>query len=214
MIRFFFCIKWKLGKNPSPRQDSNPQPSVVESDALTTELLNTRLVSSYIVKPGQERMTHNCITQSHEGISQIQPSNHKVSLLKKKNMTRSPLLAIEYPWPIAQQPAQQAFLCGLGAKNEERESKTARQMALVSFLARSKPKIPFLGLSLLRNLTETLATQARNSVVRASNQITQGQGLGFESHMGLGFFPSFHLMKTTLPCSSSSTGSLGSGGVA
>ena len=33
-------------------------------------------------------------------------------------------------------------------------------LALVSFLARSKPKIPFLGLSLLRNLTETLATQA------------------------------------------------------
>ena len=34
-------------------------------------------------------------------------------------------------------------------------------LALVSFLARSKPKIPFLGLPLLRNLlTETLATQA------------------------------------------------------
>ena len=39
---------------------------------------------------------------------------------------------------------------------------TARQMAQVlePFLARSKPKIPFLCLSLLRNLTETLATQA------------------------------------------------------
>ena len=33
-------------------------------------------------------------------------------------------------------------------------------LALVSFLAQSKPKIPFLALSLLRNLTETLATQA------------------------------------------------------
>ena len=33
-------------------------------------------------------------------------------------------------------------------------------LALVSFLARSKPKIAFLGLSLLRNLTKTLATQA------------------------------------------------------
>ena len=55
-----------------------------------------------------------------------------------------------------------AFLCGLGAKNQERESKTARKvfLALVSFLARSKPKAPFLGLSLLRNQTETLATQA------------------------------------------------------
>ena len=33
-------------------------------------------------------------------------------------------------------------------------------LALVSFLARPKPKIPFLCLSLLRNKTETLATQA------------------------------------------------------
>ena len=31
----------------------------------------------------------------------------------------------------------------------------------VSFLARPKPRISFLGLSLLRNSTETLATQAR-----------------------------------------------------
>ena len=68
---------------------------------------------------------------------------------------------------------------GLGRpKNEERQSKTARKiaqvkergggggqgqgqgffLALVSFLARQKPKVPFLGLSLLRNQTETLAT--------------------------------------------------------
>ena len=33
-------------------------------------------------------------------------------------------------------------------------------VALVSFLARPKPRISFLGLSLLRNSTETLATQA------------------------------------------------------
>ena len=33
-------------------------------------------------------------------------------------------------------------------------------LALVSFLARSKPKVRFLGFSLLRNQTETLATQA------------------------------------------------------
>ena len=73
------------------------------------------------------------------------------------------------------------------AKNEERELKTARKMsqlkerggggeerflpspsssplfhflALVWFLARSKAKISYLGLSLLRNQTETLATQA------------------------------------------------------
>ena len=35
-----------------------------------------------------------------------------------------------------------------------------KEQGLVSFLALSKPKIPFLGLSLLRNHTETLATQA------------------------------------------------------
>ena len=35
-----------------------------------------------------------------------------------------------------------------------------KEQSLVLFLARSKPTIPFLGLSLLRNQTETLATQA------------------------------------------------------
>ena len=35
-----------------------------------------------------------------------------------------------------------------------------KEQGLVSFLTRSEPKIPFLGLSLLRNQTETLATQA------------------------------------------------------
>ena len=39
-----------------------------------------------------------------------------------------------------------AFLCGLGAKNEEQESKAAPKMALVSFLARSRSKISYLGL--------------------------------------------------------------------
>ena len=34
-------------------------------------------------------------------------------------------------------------------------------MALGSFIARPKPKIPFLGLSLIRNQKEELATQAR-----------------------------------------------------
>ena len=33
-------------------------------------------------------------------------------------------------------------------------------LALVSFLARPKPRIPFLGLSLLRNQTETQGAQA------------------------------------------------------
>ena len=54
------------------------------------------------------------------------------------------------------------FCAVAGAKNEEQESKTARKLAqvkeriLVSFIARSKPKIPFHGLwSLVRNQTET-----------------------------------------------------------
>ena len=43
-------------------------------------------------------------------------------------------------------------------------------LALVSFLARSKPKVPFLGISLLRNQTETLVTQAKSrSTVSAHN---------------------------------------------
>ena len=55
----------------------------------------------------------------------------------------------------SKQPAKQAFPRCFGAK-------AARKifLPLVSFLARSKPRISFLGLSLLRNSTETLATQA------------------------------------------------------
>ena len=40
-------------------------------------------------------------------------------------------------------------------------------LTLVSFLARSKPKVPFRGISLLRNQTETLATQAKVRVARS-----------------------------------------------
>ena len=39
-------------------------------------------------------------------------------------------------------------------------------LVLVSFLAWSIPKVPFLGISLLRNQTETLATQASLHVVK------------------------------------------------
>ena len=45
-------------------------------------------------------------------------------------------------------------------------------LALVSFLARSKPKVPFLGLSLLRNQTETLATQAKEQRDRSQSRKT------------------------------------------
>ena len=41
-------------------------------------------------------------------------------------------------------------------------------LALASFLARQKPKTPFLGLSLLQNQTEMLATQPENSVMKTS----------------------------------------------
>ena len=40
-------------------------------------------------------------------------------------------------------------------------------LALVSFLAQPKPRIKFLGLSLLRNQTETLARQAISSAGRS-----------------------------------------------
>ena len=36
-------------------------------------------------------------------------------------------------------------------------------LPLVSFLTQSKPKVPFLGISLLQNQTETLATQAKRN---------------------------------------------------
>ena len=77
------------------------------------------------------------------------------------------------------EPAQQAFLYGLGEKNEERESKTARKVALVSFLARPKPKVPFIGISLPRNQTETLAKQANPGPDRTNTQGLREQGEKF-----------------------------------
>ena len=49
---------------------------------------------------------------------------------------------------------------GLSARVSFLPSPLFHFLALVPFLARRKQKIPFLGLSLLRNQTETLATQA------------------------------------------------------
>ena len=40
------------------------------------------------------------------------------------------------------------------------------RLVLVPFLARPKPKIPFLGLPLLRNQTKPLATQAKRPCAR------------------------------------------------
>ena len=51
-----------------------------------------------------------------------------------------------------------------GTRVKGRAKNGVSERALVSFLARPKPRIPFLGLSLLRNQTETLATQASHYV--------------------------------------------------
>ena len=48
-----------------------------------------------------------------------------------------------------------------GTSVKDRAKNGASILALVSFLARSKSKIYFFGLSFLRNQTETLATQAK-----------------------------------------------------
>ena len=45
--------------------------------------------------------------------------------------------------------------------------------SLVSFLARSKPKVPFRGISLLRNQKETLATQAKKRLTSFCDLIVQ-----------------------------------------
>ena len=49
--------------------------------------------------------------------------------------------------------------------------------ALVLFLARSKPKILFLGLSLLGNQTETLATQASLGCLGGTERMTQMESM-------------------------------------
>ena len=48
-------------------------------------------------------------------------------------------------------------------------------LALVSFLARSIPKVPFLGISLLRKQTGTLATQAISIDKKIISSGTQGR---------------------------------------
>ena len=47
-------------------------------------------------------------------------------------------------------------------------------LALVSFLAQPKPRVMFLGLSLLRNQTETLARQAISSAGRSGLLLSSG----------------------------------------
>ena len=86
------------------------------------------------------------------------------------------------------------------AKDREK-SGASKKAALVSFLARSKPKVPFPGFSLLRNQTETLPTQANEIIACAPNRrrvaatcfasITHGatcrRGTGHKVQVGVGY---------------------------
>ena len=56
-----------------------------------------------------------------------------------------------------------AYVASVSVRFRRKERGT-RVKDRVSFLARPKPRIPFLGLSLLRNQTETLATQAMRAM--------------------------------------------------
>ena len=56
-------------------------------------------------------------------------------------------------------------------------AKNGASKPLVSFLARPKPRISFLGLSLLRNSTETLATQAIAASKNVYREVKQPQRL-------------------------------------
>ena len=68
MINYMFG---ELGKNPSPRWDLNPRPSVIQSDALTTELLET------MVSKGQFMdLDWNRITRLH---SQVMTGTHELT---------------------------------------------------------------------------------------------------------------------------------------
>jgi len=59
-------------------------------------------------------------------------------------------------------------------------------VALVSFLTRPKPRMLFLGLSLLRNQTETLATLATQAIVSCNPVSTYNARENYCSLEGLG----------------------------
>ena len=59
-----------------------------------------------------------------------------------------------------------------------------KEQGLVSFLALSKPKIPFLGLSLLRNQKETLATQATQAIQQSACHTTYFLEMGDSGNYG------------------------------
>ena len=64
------------------------------------------------------------------------------------------------PDPPSYAPVLVACVASVSVRFRSKERGTRVKMALVSFLVRPKPRIPFLGLSLLRNQTKTLSTQA------------------------------------------------------
>ena len=91
----------------------------------------------------------------------------KTPLTKTKTLwtkTKTPLTKTKTPWK--RRPLWQ--------KRRPFPSPHFHFLALVSFLARPKARIPFLDLSLLRNQTETLATQAMegSNVYYWCNQVT------------------------------------------
>ena len=57
--------------------------------------------------------------------------------------------------------SKMAFPFGFRANNESESQRPLENIWLVSFLALSKPKMLFLGLSFLRNQTETFALPRR-----------------------------------------------------
>ena len=85
--------------------------------------------------------------------------------------TKTPLTKTKTPWK--RRPLWQ--------KRRPFPSPHFHFLALVSFLARPKPRIPFLGLFLLRNQTETLVTQAiqkKNVVVEEIKEFELRSRLG------------------------------------
>ena len=62
--------------------------------------------------------------------------------------------------PPSYAPVLVACVASVSVRFRSKERGTRVKMALVSFLVRPKPRIPFLGLSLLRNQTKTLSTHA------------------------------------------------------
>ena len=82
------------------------------------------------------------------------------AFLLKKSTPRSKGRSVATQIPPSYAPVLVACVASVSVRFRSKEQGTRVKMALVSFLVRPKPRIPFLGLSLLRNQTKTLSTQA------------------------------------------------------